>query len=78
MKQIIKHVKEYEKHLHAASSTENTEENTSRHGLARKIFLDRPRDSPQPQLLYKRKGNTYNLFNQSQRLYIIPYNATSY
>jgi len=36
MKQIIKHVKQYEKHLHAASSTENA----SRHGLARrtKIF----------------------------------------
>jgi len=31
MKQIIKHVKQ-EKHLHAASSTENSEENASRHG----------------------------------------------
>jgi len=35
-------------------------------------------DSPRLQLPYKRKGNTYNLFNQSQKLYITPYHATSY
>ena len=39
-KLAIEPVKQEEKHLHAASSTENAEENTSRHGLARctKIF----------------------------------------
>ena len=40
IKQIIKHVKQWEKHLHAANSTENAEENAVRHSLARwtKIF----------------------------------------
>ena len=40
MKQIIKHLKQWEKHLHAANSTENAEENAVRHSLARrtKIF----------------------------------------
>jgi len=33
---------------------------------------------PRLQLPYKQKGNTYNLFNQSQKRYITPYHATSY
>jgi len=35
-------------------------------------------DSSRLQLLYKQKGNTYNLFNHSQKFYITPYDTTSY
>jgi len=35
-------------------------------------------DLPWLQLPYKWKGNTYNLFKQSQKLYITPYHASSY